>query len=877
MPEGKGPGRGGGAGGCSRGKWKLRKGGSRSAIPALFTITEEEEGEKRRGASRRRKKASYSQYQSEDGTVSSATRPGSSGSGQTYTPTLTPTPTPTLTPSRATTSNSPSTNATTKTDSLLFNKIDERQRLARERREEREKQNAVKEAQWQAREERAKQHYEKHLEERRKRLEEQRIKEEKRRAAVEEKRRLKLEEDKIRHEAVMRRTLERSQRTRQKPNRWSWGGALHTNTPSTPAGGVRMISAIRFVESAFLYPLDLAGLEHMQSAFSLYRRYGMTSQYADRRSVSTMNLSRHADPIITKRLSSSSATLLHSPDRGLRRLPLTPWESNVVNRLQQPTHSYLARSRSAMSLSGEQTAMPVCPRSVSCHPMGSISFKALQAQPLPHCHSQERNLSRETASSSSATPRRRTTGTTQRKDRDNVRKSWSNLSLPLAPILTLPPKHACSPGKKNSKVTAPSPGRPPQKTAGRPPTPKLLKSPGAEDPGNLRPVRITSESPNPPTPTTAQEDEEEQVLSPPQPRPQPLGQNKTLNEQTPAPPTATSESVSSPPAHKPSAGTTDPEEASRILAEKRRLAREQREREEEERGYRRSKQGMLAKEEMARRKAEERAKREEEAQRQAEERRRKEEEEKKAEEERLQKEREEAERLQKQKEEEESRQREEAERLRQEREKHFQKEEAERLERKKRLEEIMKRTRRSDTADKKVIPNRNGDNGASPAPSAANVSPTHNSNSNSRQPEPSPNPRTAALSHSDERENGEFEEVIVLPSHSRLSPPEGEEEQHQQQEEERVPVVAFRENGLLKPLSGMEDISAQQGPGQQAPSHFHRWCFSLSSFTAPQSSSLYTVDKVTENVSRSDWSSYIPKSDNVDTSTSRRCYRTDWL
>ncbi|XP_022626192.1 ensconsin [Seriola dumerili] len=703
--------------------------------------------------------ASYSQYKSEDGTVSSATRPSSAGSGQTYTPTLTPTPTPT--PSRTTTSNSPSNNAATKTDSLLFNKIDERQRLARERREEREKQNAFKEAQWQAREERAKQYYEKHLEERRRRLEEQRIKEEKRRAAVEEKRRLKLEEDKVRHEAVIRRTLERSQRSRQKPNRWSWGGALHTNTPSTPAD-------------------------------------------ADRRSVSTMNLSRHADPVITKRLSSSSATLLHSPDRGLRRLPLTPWESNVVNRLQQPTHSYLARSRSAMSLSGEQT--------VSCHPMGSVSFKALQAQPLPHCRSQERSLSRETASSSSTTPRRRTTGTTQRKDRDNVRKSWSNLSLPLAPILTLPPKkRSSSPGKKNSKVTAPSPGRPPQKTAGRPPTPKLLKSPGAEDPGNLRPVRTTPENPNSSTPTRAQEDEEEQVLSPPQPRPQPLGQNKTANEQTPAAPTAASESISSPPAHKPSAGTTDPEEASRILTEKRRLAREQREREEEERRLQ-EEQGRLAKEEMARRKAEERAKREEEAQRQVEERRRKEEEEKKVEEERLQKEREEAERLQKQKEEEESRQREEAERLRQEREKHFQKEEAERLERKKRLEEIMKRTRRSDTADKKVIPNRNGDNAASPAPSAVTVSPTHNSNGNSRQPEPNPNPSAAALSHPDERENGEFEEVIVLPSHSRLSPPEGEEEQHQQQEEERVPVVAFRENGLLKPLSGIEDISAQQGP-----------------------------------------------------------------
>uniref|UniRef100_A0A668TER4 Ensconsin n=1 Tax=Oreochromis aureus TaxID=47969 RepID=A0A668TER4_OREAU len=782
--------------------------------------------------------ASYSHFKSEDGTVSSTTRPSSAGSGQTYTPTLTPTPTPT--PSRTTNSNSPSNNAGTKTDSLLFNKIDERLRLARERREEREKQNAAKEAQWQAREERARQHYEKHVEERKKKLEEQRVKEEKRRAAVEEKRRQKIEEDRVltlasfttvhpecftcytrehtkanllpatcfqvfsetpiqggwgnmdtafaRHEAVIRRTMEKGQKTRQKPNRWSWGGTLQTNTPCTTAD-------------------------------------------ADRRSVSTMNLSKHTDPVITKRLSSSSATLLHSPDRGLqmrtvsspvickaqskphlhqgktsqqkntglRRLPLTPWESNMVNRLQQPTHSYLARSRSAVSLSGDQ--------SVSCHPMGSMSFKALQAQPLPHCRSQERNLSRDAASSSLNTPRRRTTGTTQRqKDRDNVRKSWSNLTLPFAPVLSLPPsKRSSSPIKKSGKVTAPSPGRPPQKPVGRPPTPKLLKSPGAEDPGNLRPVRITPESSHPSTPTRGEEDDE-QVLSPPQPRPQPLGQNKSSNEQT-----ATSESVSSPPAHKPSAGTTDPEEASRILAEKRRLAREQREREEEERRQQ-EEQARLAKEELARRKAEERARREEEAQRQAEERRKKEEEEeRKAEEERLRKEREEAERLQKQKEEEEARQREEAERLRQERERHFQKEEAERLERKKRLEEIMKRTRRSETTEKKV---RNGDNAvnpASPAASAATETPTHNSNGNLSQPDPTPNPSNTALSHPDQRENGEFEEVLVLPSHSRLSPPEGEEEQQQQQEDDRVPVLAFSENGLLKPLSRVDDISAQQG------------------------------------------------------------------
>ncbi|KAL3052619.1 hypothetical protein OYC64_005204 [Pagothenia borchgrevinki] len=734
--------------------------------------------------------ASDSQYISEDGrTSTSATRPSSSGSGRTYTPTLTPTPNTTPTQTHTTTSNSPSNNAANRPDSLLFNKIDERQRLARERRDECEKQNAIKETQWQAREERARQHYEKQLEERKRRLEEQRVKEDKRRAAVEEKRRQKLEEDKTRHEAVMLRTLERSQRARQKPNRWSWGGPMHTNNPTTPTD-------------------------------------------ADRRSVSTMNLSKHTDPVITKRLSYSSATLLHSPDRGLqmrtasspviskaqsksrlhqgtttrhkntgmRHLPLTPWESNVVNRLQQPTHSYLARSRSAMSLSGDQTAIPVCPRSVSCHPMGSMSFKALQAQPLPHCRSQERSLSRGTGSSAPTTARRRTTGSTQRKDRDNVRKSWSNLSLPLAPVLTLPPnKRSSSPGKRNRKVTAPPPGRPPQKSPGRPPTPKQLKSPGAEDPGNLRPFRVPHVSPQP-TRAPGEEEGEEQVLSPPQPRPQPLGQNRSGSEQTP-------ESASSPSAHKTSAGTSDPEEASRILAENRRLAREQREREEEERKQQ-EEQRRIAQEEMARRKAEERVKREEEAQRQGEEtRKKKEEEERKGEEERLQKEKEEAEKLQKQKEEEESRQKEEAERLRKEREKHFQKEEAERLERKKRLDEIMKRTRRSDPSEKKVVPNRNGENAETPAtPSPSAVTPSPSLNSNGGQPDP----ETSALSHTDQRENGEFEEVIVLPSHSRLSLPEGEEEQ--QHEEGRVPVIAFRENGLLKPLSGAEDISAQQGP-----------------------------------------------------------------
>lgn len=51
----------------------------------------------------------------------------------------------------------------------------------------------------------------------------------------------------------------------------------------------------------------------------------------------------------------------------------------------------------------------------------------------------------------------------------------------------------------------------------------------------------------------------------------------------PAPSTAAAVSTPAAPASRPSAGTNDPEEAARILAEKRRQAREQRDREEQER------------------------------------------------------------------------------------------------------------------------------------------------------------------------------------------------------------------------------------------------------------------------------------------------------
>ncbi|XP_039508552.1 ensconsin isoform X4 [Pimephales promelas] len=737
---------------------------------------------------------------------SSWSRPDSSASGQ-YTYTI---PSPT------------ETHIITRPEPLM-QKIDERQRLARERREELEKQIAARGSKWLEREERARQFHERQLEERRKRMEEQRVKEERRRAAVEEKRRQKLEEEKARYEAVIRRTMERGQRARPKANRWSWGGTLSASTSH--------------------------------------------NSDADRRSVSTMNLSKHTDPVISKRLSSSSATLLNSPDRalqkrtslsssclikktlsksqisrekipqdkpaGTRRMPLTTWENTMITRLQTPTHSYLARSRSAMSLSGEAVT-PVCPRSASCHPMSSMSFKSIQSRSAERPVKAGLNFERPIRAGfipSDGSSRRKTTQNTliDRKDKDNVRKSWSNLSYPTPSLSLFTPRRSPSPVSHRSRVTNPSPNRgstakpsqkTPKKSRSPPPPASIPLSPSNPSllPGNLRPNRVTSESPRV---TPEREGGKKEDVEPPK-----------IEPEAPATkPEPSAEGSGSSPTVRPSAGTTDPEEASRLLAEKRRQAREQREREEEEKRQQEEAE-RRSREEMARRKAEERAKREEEAQRQAEEKKRREEEEKRLEEERTQREREEAERLQRQKEEEEARQREEAERLRLEREKHFQKEEAERMERKKRLEEIMKRTRRS---DQKANPQRNGDvSQQSAQDSVISVSSSPSvSVSTPQAPETPETERSDSNGHSDPsfitpvlptsghsvtaqlRENGAvteaFEEVIELPMANKLSRQDGDgvEVENEEEEKRKVPILAFRENGSMHNVSGLEEDPAQ--------------------------------------------------------------------
>uniref|UniRef100_A0A8D2J2K2 Uncharacterized protein n=1 Tax=Varanus komodoensis TaxID=61221 RepID=A0A8D2J2K2_VARKO len=71
---------------------------------------------------------------------------------------------------------------------------------------------------------------------------------------------------------MMRRSMERSQQLEQKQKRWSWGGALAAGSGERDA--------------------------------------------CDKLSASTMNLPKQMESPINKRLSSSTATITYSPDRG---------------------------------------------------------------------------------------------------------------------------------------------------------------------------------------------------------------------------------------------------------------------------------------------------------------------------------------------------------------------------------------------------------------------------------------------------------------------------------------------------------------------------------------------------------------------------------
>ncbi|XP_039911985.1 MAP7 domain-containing protein 2 isoform X11 [Hirundo rustica] len=486
-----------------------------------------------------------------------------------------------------------------------FLKTDERQRLAKERREEREKYLAAREQQILEKERRAKLQYEKQMEERWRRLEEQRQREEQKRAAVEEKRRQKLKEEEERLEAMMRRSLERSQQLEQKQKRWSWGGALAAGSGGRDA--------------------------------------------CDKLSASTMNLPKQMESPISKRLSSSTAAITHSPDR----------------------------------------VFHICPRVAPASPLKS-----------PYKPSPTRSTDRKKATSPSTANATKGAPAAEVTQTEKIKKEKRPATPGSSSGMGSPLRRSDSPAAMSRRSASPATPKTVAKTY--PQSPKNTKQYPASPVKHRATSNLSQE-----TPKKKAEKEKENVshLKSPGARADDVGQVAPDKHVPSAGKAENSEG-------KITAGTSDAEEAAKILAEKRRQARLQKEQEERERQEREERE-RLEREEQKRKAEEERLRLEEEARKKEEERKREEEAARKkaeeearrrAEEEQMLKEKQEKElqaKLEKQREEAEVKAREAAEQLRLEREQIMQQIEQERLERKKRIDEIMKRTRKSETPEVK--------------------------------------------------------------------------------------------------------------------------------------------------------------------------------
>ncbi|XP_047440456.1 ensconsin isoform X6 [Mugil cephalus] len=563
-------------------------------------------------------------------------------------------------------------------------KIDDRLRVAKERREEAERQQALRDSQIMERERKAKLQVERQMEERQKKVEEQRKKEEQKRMAVEEKRKLKQEEEKEHYEAVMRRTLERSQRVEQRQKRWSWGGL---STDSDGRAGDSDASA----SSPVTIVISSASPEKPPR------------KQQDKRSTSTMNLKQPSEAAISKRLSSSSATLVKSPDKRIKP------RSSSCNRLPSKGDAAQASKEDGKKLQVEQTGRSVKKRSSS---LTRVSVGRGQTPAKPDkgtTDDQECHLCPRSASASPLHPPRgpvrsrsidrqkggMTTSVSADGALDPSLKDKQLTSTqgqrPASPSSSLGRNRSPSPAPNPAPKRTPSPVAAKQGPKARPPSPGGMKQrPPSPQPQSAKPPPIQKPALTPTGPPTLRKrDSKSKDLCPGQPvSPQSSDSSKTKEKDD----------------SKATSGTNSAAEAAKILAENRRLMREQKEKEEQLR-IQREEEERVRKEEEARLAEEARLKRLEEEKKLAEERKLIEEEEARlAEEEKVRLAEEEAIKqaeLQKEREEAEAKALEEAERVRQERDRIMQQNQQERMERKKRIEEIMKRTRKGDQGDLK--------------------------------------------------------------------------------------------------------------------------------------------------------------------------------
>ncbi|KAG3271799.1 MAP7 domain containing 2, transcript variant X11 [Ictidomys tridecemlineatus] len=527
-----------------------------------------------------------------------------------------------------------------------FLKSDERQRLAKERREEREKCLAAREQQILEKQKRAKLQYEKQIEERWRKLEEQRQREDQKRAAVEEKRKQKLREEEERLEAMMRRSLERTQQLELK-KKCSWGTSLATgpggrdgeseNTPPPPLGLAASTLPPDAGTTATAAESSNAPVGPLKSSY----KSSPTRTTERKKATATSGAGdagkgapagAEASPVEKVKRGQRATTSIPSGGLGspLRRCELP---AGLPKRSSSPV---LSKTTSKVYPQSPKTVKPSYPGSPVKYRFSPIPN---QETPKKKAEKEKSNKEKEGASSQAAGHLGEETPEKYVTDKHATEKHVAE-------------KHATEKHMADKQATE-------KHVVDKHATEKHVEDKHATEKYAATGGKVES--------------------------------NTALG--------------------KPTAGTTDAGEAAKILAEKRRQARLQKEQEEQER-LEKEEQERLEREELKRKAEEERLRLEEEARKQEEEKKWQEEEERrkageeakqKAEEELLLKEKQEKEKqekamIEKQKEAAEAKAQEAAKQMRLEREQIMLQIEQERLERKKRIDEIMKRTRKSDVS-----------------------------------------------------------------------------------------------------------------------------------------------------------------------------------
>ncbi|KAJ8266938.1 hypothetical protein GJAV_G00136390 [Gymnothorax javanicus] len=557
-------------------------------------------------------------------------------------------------------------------------RIDDKLRVAKERREEQEKQQATRESQILQRERKTKQQYERQMEERQRKLEDQRRKEAQRRAAAEEKRKLKQEEEKEHYEAVLRRSAERSQKLDQRQKRWSWGGGL-TADSGCGAGSTSV-------------PPSSPGKSRRKE-----------SAEVDKHSSSASNLKPQVDSV-SKCSSSSSAAITKSSEKSakqrsssLNRLPSNGShpvkDPHKVPQVEQTGPSQQRKSSTPCAGAGGRLlpSPKIERKTVKDEQESRLYPRSTSASPLHTVRGPLRSHSSDRQKGSSDGPARGT-----QKIEKEKRFSSPLSKRPASPSSGPSRRRSPSPVAPSSNVNKrpASPAASKQSPRNRPPSPCSAKQrpPSPQSGSRPPPIQRPALTPAGP-PTLRRRDSKGKEVSAGQPLvPQ--------HAETPLPSSASNSKSKDDSSGK--VGTASAEAAAKMLAENRRLAREQKERDELLRAQREEEE-RLRKEEEKRLAEEQRLLRAEEEKKRAEERKLLEAQQAQlAEEERVRLEIEEQEKqaeLQREREEAEARAQEEAEKQRLERERIMQQNREERMERKKRIEEIMKRTRRTDQND----------------------------------------------------------------------------------------------------------------------------------------------------------------------------------